>query len=115
MKKILRTSIAFMLLMLIMPKAYCGDPENLLAVSLNYDKQEITITVVTGGCTQKDDFRFEMKNDTLTVLRKKKDACKMLESGVSFTYSLKEAGIDPNKPFLLLNKLIANPFIANIW
>ena len=114
MKKIIRIPIAFVLLMFIMPKAYCSDPEELLGVSLNFDKKEITLTVVTSGCTNKNDFLFVMKNDTLTILRKKKDTCKMLESEVSFTYSLKEAGIDPNKPFILTNKFIANPFVANI-
>lgn len=102
------------LLLFMAPNAFCADPEDLLGVSLDFDKKEITITVVASGCTQKSDFQFVMKNDTLTILRKKRDACKMLETGVSFTYSLKEAGIDPNKPYSITNRFIANVFIANI-
>jgi len=114
MKTIIRISIAMMLLLFITPKGYCSDPEELLGVSLNFDKKEITITVVTGGCTEKNDFQFVMKNGALTILRKKKDTCKMLQTKISFTYSLKEAGIDPNKPFKIMNKFSANAFFANI-
>lgn len=91
-----------------------GNPEKLLGISLDDEKGEITIQVVNSGCTQKTDFKFEMKGDTLTVVRTKKDECKAMAGAVQFSYSLKEAGINPNKPFVIQNKFIANKFIANI-
>jgi len=114
MKKIIGISIAMMLVLLIAPRAYGSETERLLGVSFNSDKKEISITVVTSGCTQKDDFQFVMKDGDLTILRKKRDACKMLESATTFTYSLKDAGIDPNKPFRIKNEFVVNLFIANI-
>lgn len=114
MKTTIGISIALMLVLFIAPRAYCSDNERLLGVSFDYDKKEINITVVTSGCTEKDDFQFVMKTGDLTILRKKKDTCKMVESATTFTYSLKEAGIDPNKPFRIKNKFIVNLFVAKI-
>ncbi len=94
--------------------AYSSNPENLLGLTLDYEKGEINIHVVSTGCTQKSDFRFEMKGDTLSVVRVRRDDCKAMESEVRFTYTLKEAGIKPNKAFIIGNKFITNLFIANI-
>lgn len=112
MKNIFRLSIALLLLLFITPKAFSNTPEQLLGIALNFDKKEITITVVSSGCTQKNDFEFIFKDGALTIGRKKKDACKALPSEISFTYSLTEAGIDPNKPFTITNPFIANYFMA---
>ena len=114
MEKITTSILLILLLLFIMPYAYGGEPETLLGVSMNFDKKEITIKVVTTGCTQKDDFQFLVKDENITIIRKKKDSCKAMPEEVSFTYTLKEAGIDPNKPFKILNKFIVNLNIANI-
>jgi len=98
----------------IIPSVYGGEPEKLLGVSLNFDKKEITIKIVSSGCTQKSDFSFLVKDDTITVIRNKKDDCKAMPEEISLTYSLKEVGIDPNKSFKILNKFIANLNLANI-
>lgn len=89
-------------------------PEELLGVSLNAERKEITIDVVSSGCTQRSDFRFEMKEDVLTVLRAGRDACKAMPQKTSFTYTLKEAGVDPDKPFRFGNGFIANEYAANV-
>jgi len=99
--------------MFIIPYAYGDEPEKLLGISLNFDKKEITIKVVSSGCTQKNDFSFMVKDDTITVIRNKRDECKAMPEEISLTYSLKEAGINPNKPFIILNKFIVNLNIAN--
>lgn len=91
-----------------------SNPEKLLGISFDYDKAEVTLIVVSSGCTQKSDFVFEIKGDSLTVIRIKTDDCKAMESVEHFTYSLKEAKIDPNKPYIILNKFIANHNIARI-
>ncbi|MBK6936280.1 MAG: hypothetical protein IPH18_04855 [Chitinophagaceae bacterium] len=88
--------------------------EKLLGFSTNYDKQEVTITVVTTGCTTKADFSIKVSGSNITVVRKKRDMCKMMPDAVSFTYTMKEAGVDPNKAYTIKNKFVANPNLANI-
>ena len=100
--------------LLIGPLVHGGNPERLLGITFDYDKGEATLIVVSSGCTQKSDFMFEIKGDSLTVIRKKPDECKAMESPEHFTYTLKEANIDPNKSYVILNKFIANHNIAKI-
>ena len=88
--------------------------EKLLGFSTNYDKQEVTITVVTTGCTVKSDFNIKVSGTNITVVRKKRDMCKMMPDAVSFTYTMKEAGMDANKAYTVKNKFVANPSLANI-
>jgi hypothetical protein len=88
--------------------------EKLLGVSLNYENKEISIEVVTTGCTVKGDFAFKVQNNTVTISRKKRDACKMTPQAIRFTYSLQEAGLSPDKIYIIKNRFIANPNLANI-
>ncbi len=96
------------------PMLKAAEPETLLGISFDYDKQEVTITVASSGCTQKQDFQFIVKGNQLSINRTKPDYCKAMESPASFTYSLKEAGIEPNKALNITNKFIVNPYIARI-
>ena len=102
------------LLALSTPAASAGEVEMLLGISTDYDKQELTLQVASSGCTAKGDFLFELKDGILTIRRTRKDECKAMESAVSLTYSLKEAGVEANKPFQLGNKLIANPMLSKV-
>ena len=99
---------------LFIGSTFAGSVEKLIGLTCDFDKGEITIHVVTSGCTTKNDFTFEIKNDSLTVIRKKPDECKAMESVIQFAYSLKEAGINPNRPFVVVNRFIVNHFIAKI-
>lgn len=103
-----------LLLAITSPEALAAGPEDLLGISLDFEKSAVTIQVVSSGCTKKDDFAFEMKGDQLTILRKQRDECKRMPEKVSLTFTLKEAGIDPNKAFNLVNKLTVNENTANI-
>lgn len=94
--------------------AYSKTQEKLLGILLNYESKEITISVVSSGCTNKKDFEFIFKNGVLTIYRLKPDYCKAMEDVVTFTYSFTDAKIDTNKPFTISNKFIANPFLATI-
>ena len=102
------------LLAISTPAALAGEGEVLLGLSTDFDKQELTLQVASSGCTAKGDFLFELKDGILTVRRTKKDECKAMESAVRLTYTLKEAGIEANKPFALGNKFIVNPMLARI-
>ncbi len=105
---------ALVSLALLTPTALAADAEVLLGISTDFDKQELTLQVVTAGCTAKADFQLALKDGTLTVLRTKRDECKAMESAVSLTWSLKEIGLEANKPFKLGNALIANPMLARV-
>jgi len=102
----------FAMLFAVSSAAYSAESENLLGLTLDYDKKEITIHVAVSGCTDKKDFIFEMKDNALTILRTFPDTCKAMQQEGRFTYSLKETGIDPNRPFVVTNKFIANRFVA---
>ncbi len=88
--------------------------ERLIGVSLDYDKQEISVTVVSNGCTVKNDFTISVQKNEIIVKRKKKDECKAMPEAVSFTYSLAEAGLSPDKAYTIKNRFIANPNLAGI-
>jgi hypothetical protein len=102
------------LLALLAPAARAAEAEVLLGISTDYDKQALTIQVASSGCTAKGDFEFALKDGVLTIRRKKKDACKAMEGALSLTYTLKEVGLEANKPFRLGNQLIANPMLAKV-
>jgi hypothetical protein len=89
-------------------------PEKLLGISTDFDKGEITIEVASSGCTQKEDFRFELKDNVLTIFRKKRDACKAMPKKNGFTFKLKDLGIDPHKPFRVDNLFIVNHNLTNL-
>lgn len=88
--------------------------EKLLGLSFDYDKSEVTINVVTTGCTTKNDFAFKISGNNITVVRKKRDACKAMPEATSFTYKMNTVGLDANKLYTIKNKFIANPNLANI-
>lgn len=91
-----------------------GKEERLIGVSFDYNKQEISIAVVSNGCTVKNDFTFSLQNEEIIVKRKKKDECKAMPEAVSFIYSLAEAGLSPDKAYTIKNSFIANPNLASI-
>lgn len=114
MKAIGTSLLVCTLLVLLAPAASAGEAEVLLGISTDFDEQSLTLLVASSGCTAKSDFEFALKDGTLTVSRKKKDDCKAMASAVSLTYSLKEAGLEANKPFKLGNMLCANPMLAKV-
>lgn len=90
------------------------DSEKLLGFTFNYDKKEVTINVVSTGCTVKKDFLFKVSNNTITITRTKKDFCKAMPQLASFTYSFRETGLNSDKAYTIQNKFIANLNLANI-
>lgn len=88
--------------------------EKLLGLSLNYDKKEITVTVVSTGCTRKVDFSFVVNANTITIQRLKKDDCKAMPEAINLVYSFQESRIDADKNYTIANSFIANPNLANI-
>ena len=107
-------SFSFLLLTMFSCATVQKAGENLLGATFNFDKQEISIDVVTTGCTNKQNFIFAVSNDAITVIRNKKDECKAMPEVVRFFFTFKEAGINPDKTYTIINKFIANPNLARI-
>jgi len=87
--------------------------ETISAIAFNYDQEELTVTLVSNGCTVKADFIFEQNSSMLTIVRKKKDECKAVPQAITISWTFKEAGIDPNRTYNIQNGFAANPFTAN--
>ncbi len=109
-----KISILFFMSIFILQQTFGKSTEKLIGISLNDETKEVTISVVTTGCTQKNDFEFNWDKGTLTINRIKEDYCKAMEEVVKFTYSFETAKIDSNKPFVITNQFVANPFMAKI-
>ncbi|MBI5858206.1 MAG: hypothetical protein HZB42_11245 [Sphingobacteriales bacterium] len=114
--KLFLTAIAALLLLGCENKSGADNKkyESLLGLSLNYDKKEITITVVSSGCTTKADFSFTIDANTIKIERKKRDECKMTPEAINLVYSFQESGIDADKNYTVVNSFIGNPNLANI-
>ncbi len=87
--------------------------ETISAIAFNYDQEELTVTLVSNGCTVKADFIFEQNSSMLTIVRKKKDECKAVPQAITISWTFKEAGIDANRTYNIQNGFTANPFTAN--
>jgi len=81
--------------------------ETLLGVRIDADSQMLFITVVSNGCTAKNDFRFTLKNDVLFIERTRKDDCKRMPFATELSFSFAEAGINPAKAFTIGNAFAA--------
>lgn len=113
-QEVILYSFSFLLLIMFSCANVQKNTENLLGASFNYEKQEISIDVVTSGCTAKSDFNFTVSNNSITVIRNKKDECKAMPEAMKLIYSFKEAGIDSDKTYSVNNSFIANPGLASI-
>lgn len=111
----------FLLVITMLILAGCGNKpatdnksEKLIGLSLNYDKKEITVLVVSTGCTGKADFFFVVNANTIRIDRTKKDECKAMPEAINLVYTFQESGIDADKNYTVVNSFIANRNLANI-
>ncbi len=83
--------------------------EKLLGLTFDDEKKEVTIKVASTGCTAKNYFQFNVNGSVIEVVRMKRDDCKRMPFAASFTYTMAEAGILPNKMYTIKNSFITNP------
>lgn len=86
--------------------------EKLLGLTFDDEKKEVTIKVTSTGCTDKSYFQFKVRGSIIEIIRKKRDECKRMPFATSFTFSMAETGILPNKTYTVKNKFIASPGIV---
>lgn len=82
--------------------------EQLLGLRLVVDSQMLVITVVSNGCTTKNDFRFTMQHGTLLIERTRRDDCKRMPFATELSFSFAEAGIESTKAFRISNSFAVN-------
>lgn len=70
-------------------------------------REALTITVVSNGCTKKDDFAVFLERHGESVRlafgRKRIDACKAAPTRVDLTFTFAELGVGARSPVFLLN------------
>ena len=86
--------------------------EKLLGFSFDDEKKEVTIKVTSTGCTAKNDFQFKVRGNVIEIIKTKRDDCKRMPFVTSFTYSMTETGIAPNKVYTVKNKFTVSPDLA---
>lgn len=106
MKKI--TLAFFLLLLAVSTQAKAEQLEYLLGLETDFDARQIVLVVASSGCTNKGDFRVELKDAVLTVYRLQRDACKRMPFRERMVFSLDELGISPHKSFKLGNPIVVN-------
>lgn len=88
--------------------------EKLLGITFDDEKKEVTIKVTSTGCTEKNYFQFKVRGTVIEIIRTKRDECKRMPFTTSFTFSMAETGLVPNKVYTIKNKFSASPDLANL-
>jgi len=88
--------------------------EKLLGITFDNEKKEVTIKVTSTGCTEKNYFQFKVRGTVIEIIRTKRDECKRMPFATSFTYSMAETGLAPNKVYTIKNKFSASPDLVNL-
>jgi len=109
----MRLTLCSMLFILLGASAALAEQkEVLLGLTTDFDKEALTIGVASNGCTERKDFRLDFADNVLTVFRTRRDACKAMPGKLSLTYTLREAGLSPHKPFRVGNAFMVNENLA---
>ncbi|EAT59265.1 hypothetical protein CferDRAFT_1272 [Chlorobium ferrooxidans DSM 13031] len=89
-----------------------ANSESEVLLGLNQTPKTIDIRVATGGCTQKEDFKIDVKKGltekspySITIYRIKNDYCKAyLPEGVLLSFTKEELGINGLTEFIVTNR-----------
>lgn len=87
--------------------------EELVGLVVDGAGQTILLTVVSNGCTRKEDFKLSMQNEELVVERLRRDDCKRMPDTLQLRFGFKEAGLEENKNFRVRNLFSGNLMIIN--
>lgn len=87
-----------------------GRPEALLGLRVDGERGQLVLEVSDSGCTTKQDFKIERAGDELTVVRLRRDACKMMPQRGTVTFTFEELGLKPHQSFTIRNPFTGEPF-----
>lgn len=77
-------------------------------ISYKLDERYIYIDVVSRGCTMMSSFELRLisaKDNSIEVVRKKPDECRMKPIKMSLNYPFRHLGIDPKRPVKVNNRV----------
>lgn len=95
-------------------RAGSGRPERLLGLRVDGAKGQVTFDVWTSGCTDKADFRVERSAEGFTLIRLRRDACKMMPMAMQVSFSFAELGLKPHAAFTVGNRFALDADAAAI-
>jgi len=79
-------------------------------VSYSFDERFVHIQVLSYGCTLITSFELELvdkENNSLQVIRKKPDNCKVKPIKVSLNYAYRHLGVDSSRPINIVNPIFS--------
>ena len=79
--------------------------ERLLGFSSDPKTCQVTIRVISNGCTHVSDFRFYRNRDTLAIRRVRRDDCKMVPDTIALTFPLATMDCQGLRSVVLRNEL----------
>lgn len=91
-----------------------GRPEKLLGLRVDEAKGRITFDVYTSGCTEKEHFRVERSAEGFTLVRLRRDACKMMPMAMQVEFTFAELGVKPHAPFTVGNRFAPDAISASM-
>jgi hypothetical protein len=91
-----------------------GKPEKLLGLRVDAEKGELAVEVWSGGCTTRKDFRVDRAGEDLTVVRLRRDDCKMVPERATVTFTYAELGLKPHQAFTVRNPFTGDAFAASV-
>ncbi len=89
-------------------------PEKLLGLRVDEAKSQITFDVWTSGCTEKTDFRVERSAEGFTLVRVRRDACKMMPMVMQVEFTFAELGLKPHAAFTVGNRFAPGAISASM-
>ncbi len=89
-----------------------GKPEKLIGLTVKPDDGQVAFEVYTTGCTQRSDFRVERSGDAVTLVRLRRDTCKMMPSTTTVVFTFAELGVKPHAAFTVGNRFAAETVTA---
>lgn len=79
-------------------------------VNYSFDERFVHIEVLSFGCTLITSFELELvdkENNSLQVIRKKPDNCKVKPIKIALDYAFRHLGVDNSRPINIVNPLFS--------
>ena len=79
-------------------------------VNYSFDERFVHIEVLSYGCTLITSFELELvdkENNSLQVIRKKPDNCKVKPIKIALDYAFRHLGVDNSRPINIVNPLFS--------
>jgi hypothetical protein len=89
--------------------------EHVKLVSYHFDDRFVHIGVISTGCTFITSFELllvDKKSNSIEVIRKKPDNCRVKPIKISLNYAFRHLGVDTSRPVKLVNPLLGGALVS---